>query len=159
MMSKPYHAEPRVRSLQGKFGLLPDNVRTIQVAALQAVALYGVELWWDETKNYSPTTDLQKLGNRQSRSITGMLRTTPIGPLGKEARLRSPDSLLANRQRRYATRAFELPHCNPIGDGVRNPLDLVSLFVKLSRCATQDIHSQFSGQDVVETTFIPISPQ
>jgi hypothetical protein len=65
----------------------------IQVAAVQAVALYGAELWWDETKNHSRTTDLQKLVNRQSRSITGMLRTTPIGPLVKEAGLRSADSL------------------------------------------------------------------
>jgi hypothetical protein len=97
--------------------------------------------------------------NRQSRSITGMLRTTPIGPLVKEAGLRSADSLLANRQRRYATRAFELPHGNPIGDGVRNPLHPVSLFTKLSRCATQDIQPQFSGQDVVETTFIPTSTE
>jgi hypothetical protein len=68
-----------------------------------------------------------------------MLRTTPIGPGVKEAGLRSADSLLANRQRRYATRAFELPHSNPIGDGVRNPLHPASLFAKLSRCATQDI--------------------
>jgi hypothetical protein len=76
--------------------------------------------------------------------ITGMLRTTPIGPLVKEAGLRSPDSLSANRQRRYETSTFELPHGNPIGHGVRNPLHPVSLFAKLSRCATQDIHPQFS---------------
>jgi hypothetical protein len=131
------------------FPLSPENVRKIQVAAVQAVSLYGAELWWDETKNHSRTTDRQKLVNRQSRSITGMLRTTPIGPLVNEAGLRSADSLLANRQRRYATRAFELPHGNPIGDGVRNPLHPVSLFAKLSQCATQDIHPQFSGQDVV----------
>jgi hypothetical protein len=55
-----------------------------------------------------------------------MLRTTPIGPLVKEAGLRSAESLLANRQRRHATRAFELPHGNPIGDDVRNPLYPVS---------------------------------
>jgi hypothetical protein len=104
MMSKAYRAEARVRSRGGNFGLSPENVRKIQVAAVQAVALYGAELWWDETKNHSRTTDLQKLVNRQSRSITGMLRNTPIGPLVKEAGLRSADSLLANRQRRYATR-------------------------------------------------------
>jgi hypothetical protein len=80
-----------------------------------------------------------------------MLRTTPIGPLVKEAGLRPEDSLLANRQRRYATRAFELTHGNPIGDGVRNPLRPPSLCAKLSRCATQNIHPQFSGQDIIET--------
>jgi hypothetical protein len=79
----------------------------LQVAAVQAAAVYGVELWWDETKNHSRITDLQRQVNRKSRSITGMLRTTPIGPLVNEAGLRSADPLLANRQRRYATCAFD----------------------------------------------------
>jgi hypothetical protein len=96
-MSKAQHAEATVRSLRGKFGLSPENVCKIQVAAVQAAALYGVEQWWDKTKNHSRTTDLQKLVNRQSRSITGMLRTTPIGSLFKDTGLRLPDSLLANR--------------------------------------------------------------
>jgi hypothetical protein len=159
MMSKAYRAEARVRSLQGKFSLSPENVRKIQVAAVQAVALYGAELWWDETKNIGRTTDLQKLVKRQPRSITGMLRTTPIGPLVKEAGLRSADSLLANRRRRYATRAFELPEGNPISDGARNPLDDVSLFGRLSKCCRQDIQPQFSGQDMVESTYIPTSTE
>jgi hypothetical protein len=98
MISKAYRAEARVRSLRGKFGLSPDNVRRIQIAAVQAVALYGAELWGDETKNVGRTTNVQELVNRQSRSITGILRTTSIGPLIKEAGLRSADSLLANRQ-------------------------------------------------------------
>jgi phage terminase small subunit len=40
MMSKAYRAEARIRSLRGKFGLSPENVRKIQVAAVQAVAFY-----------------------------------------------------------------------------------------------------------------------
>jgi hypothetical protein len=31
--------------------------------------------------------------------------------------------------------------------------------VKLSGCATQDIHPQFSGPDVVDMTFIPTSTE
>jgi phage terminase small subunit len=54
MMSKAYRAEARVRSLRGKFGLSPENVRKIQVAAVQAVALYEVELWWDDDKESFP---------------------------------------------------------------------------------------------------------
>jgi hypothetical protein len=54
-----------------------------------------------------PVIDLQKLANRQSHPIRGILRTTVIGPLVKEAGLRSADLLLAHRQRRYTTRAFE----------------------------------------------------
>jgi hypothetical protein len=40
MMSKAYRAEARVRSLRGKFSLSPENVRKIQVAVGQAVALF-----------------------------------------------------------------------------------------------------------------------
>jgi hypothetical protein len=69
MMSKAYCAEARIGSLRGMFGLSPENVQKIQVAAVQAVALYGAKLWWDETKNIGRTTDLQKLVNRQSRSL------------------------------------------------------------------------------------------
>jgi hypothetical protein len=88
-----------------------------------------------------------------------MLKTAPIGPLVKEAGLGSADSLLANRQRRYATRAFELPQGKPIRDGVRNPLDDISLFGRLSRCSRQDIQPRSSGQDMVESTCIPISSE
>jgi hypothetical protein len=158
MISKAYRAEARVRSPRGKFGLSPENIRTIQVAAVQAVGLYGAELWWDEI-NIGRTTDLQELVNGQSRSITGLLRTTPIRPLVKEAGVRSADSLLANRRRRYATRAFELPEGNPISDGIRNPVDDVSLFGRLSKCCRQDIQPQFSGQDMVESTYIPASTE
>jgi ribonuclease HI len=157
MMPKAYRAAARIRSLRGKVGLSPENGRKIQVAAVQAVALYGAELWWDETRNTGRTDDIQKLVNRQSRSITGMLRTTPTGPLVKEAWLRPADSLLANRQRRYATRAFELPEGNPLGDGVRNSSDVKSIFGRLSRSAKTDLQHQFSGLEVIETTRIPPS--
>jgi ribonuclease HI len=157
MMSKAYRAESRIRSLRGKFGLSPENVRKVQAAAVQAVALYGAELWWDETRNTGRTADIQKLVNRQSWSITGMLRTTPISPLVKEAGLRPADSLLANRQRRYATRAFELPEGNPLGDGVRNSSDVKSIFGRLSQSTKTDLQYQFSGQEVIETTRIPAS--
>jgi hypothetical protein len=59
MMSKAYRAEARVRSLRGKFGLSPETVCKIQVAPVQAVALYRAGVWMDETKNHSRTTDLQ----------------------------------------------------------------------------------------------------
>jgi hypothetical protein len=41
MMSKAYRAEVRARSLRGKFGLSPENVRKIQVAAVQAVVIWS----------------------------------------------------------------------------------------------------------------------
>ena len=52
--------------------------------------------------------------NRQARAITGALKTTPIGPLVKEAALVPAVPLLNNRQRRFAIRALKLPTSHPI---------------------------------------------
>jgi len=52
--------------------------------------------------------------NRQARAITGALKTTPIGPLVKEAALVPAVPLLNNRQRRFAMRALKLPTSHPI---------------------------------------------
>jgi hypothetical protein len=56
--------EARVRSLVGKLGMTPTNVKRIQVAAVLAVALYGVEL---------------------ARAITGGLPSTALCPAIKES--------------------------------------------------------------------------
>lgn len=55
---KARKAEPRIRMLCRRQGLAPGPVRRIQV---QAVALYGAELWWHG----------QKTGNRWSISKPG----------------------------------------------------------------------------------------
>ena len=54
--------------------------------------------------------------NKQARSITGALKTTPIGPLIKEAALTPAIPLLEDRQRRYALRALKLSIGHPIND-------------------------------------------
>jgi hypothetical protein len=110
-----------VRSLVGKFGLTSANVRRIQVAAVQAVALYGAELWWDGQKERRE--DIQLLVNRQARAITGALPPTALGPLIKESGLRSAESLLNNRTRRFGSesRLLSTPSRGPNGDTVINP--------------------------------------
>jgi ribonuclease HI len=99
--------------------------------------------------------DLQKLVNRQAQSITGMLKSTPAGPLVKEAGLRPAKSLLSNRHRRYATRAYGLPLGHPIGDGIRNPSIDKSIFGNLSKTAKDGVDICHSGQDVIEYTWMP----
>jgi hypothetical protein len=47
--------------------------------------------------------------NRQTRTITGALKSTPIGPLLKEVNMTPVIPLLDNRQRRYAERALKQP--------------------------------------------------
>jgi ribonuclease HI len=107
MMRKARGAQRELRRLSTQRGLTAGNVRKVQVACIQAVALYGSEVWWKGQRNR--LEDLQKMVNQQAREITGCLRTTPIGPLVKEAGLRPAISLVENRQRRYGTRILTLP--------------------------------------------------
>jgi hypothetical protein len=60
-MAKARRAQNRVRSLMNKKGLSPGACRRIQVAAVQAVALYGSELWWQGQKDRAQ--EVQKLLN------------------------------------------------------------------------------------------------
>jgi len=46
-MEKARAAEARPQSLTKTYGVVPEIVRAIQVVCVQAVALYGRELWWD----------------------------------------------------------------------------------------------------------------
>jgi hypothetical protein len=77
-------AEARLRSLTRMYGVVPACVRTVQIACIQAVALYGSELWWDPTGG-SWQDDLQLLLNRQARSTLGTLPTTPRGALIRDS--------------------------------------------------------------------------
>ena len=53
--------------------------------------------------------EVQKLINRQARAVTGAFRSTPIGPLLREAGLDAAEVTLDNRQRKYAARLLALP--------------------------------------------------
>jgi hypothetical protein len=72
-------------------------------ACVQAVALYGSELWWD-SKEVGRRDDLQLLLNRQARSILGALPTTPRGALMRESGLTPAPGILDSRQQRFAAR-------------------------------------------------------
>jgi hypothetical protein len=51
--------------------------------------------------------------NRRARSITGMLKTTAIGPLVKETALCPAVALLDRRQRQYTLRLLGLSKGHP----------------------------------------------
>lgn len=131
-MKKAKAAEARIKGLSKTYGLCPELVRRIQIAAVQSVALYEAELWWKGQKNYQK--DLQKLINRQARSITRMYQSSPIFLLMSNSRLLPAHILLDSRQRAYAHRLLSLPDSIstkdilPItlrtGDGNAQPEDL-----------------------------------
>jgi ribonuclease HI len=110
-LQKAKKAEARVRALCRQQGLPPGLIRRIQKAAVQAVALYGAELWWRGQKDR--LKGLQQLVNQQARAITGAFKATPIGPLIREAALEPAESLLEARQLGYTTRLLSLPENQP----------------------------------------------
>lgn len=62
-LGKGKFADDRVRGLQSIYGLEPRLIRLVQVAAVRAVALYGVEISWHSQKGWCER--YQKLVNRQ----------------------------------------------------------------------------------------------
>jgi len=102
-MKKDRAAEARLRILTRMVGILPERVRAVHVAFVQAVALYGSELWWD-TKEIGRREDRQLLLNRPARSTLGALPTTPLGPLMRDSGLTPAAVVLDSRQQRFAAR-------------------------------------------------------
>jgi len=105
-MRKARAAENRVQHLCQNHGLAPGLARHVQVAAVQSVALYGAELWWQGQKDR--LMGIQLMINRQARAITGMLKSTPVGLLVQEASLTPAEALLEARQLKYTTRLLQL---------------------------------------------------
>ncbi|ODM21086.1 hypothetical protein SI65_04139 [Aspergillus cristatus] len=110
-LQKATRAEARIRALCKTQGLPPGLIWRLQKAVVHAIALYGAELWWRGQKDREQ--GLQGLINKQARAITGAFKTTPIGPLVREAALEPASSLLDARQRAYAARLMGLPETQP----------------------------------------------
>jgi hypothetical protein len=102
-MKKARAAEARLRTLTKTYRVVPESVRPVQIACVQAVALYGSELWWNP-KEVGRQDDLQLLLNRQARSILGALPTMPRGALMREAALTPAPVILDSRQQRFTAR-------------------------------------------------------
>jgi len=72
----------RVRRLTGQMELCSDACRRALVACVQASALYGSELWWDDREGVgvkSRRDELQRLDSQLGRAVTGNFRTTNLG--------------------------------------------------------------------------------
>jgi len=111
--AKARRAQSRVRSWMMKKALLPEGCQRIQVAAVQAVALYGAELWWKGQKNGAQ--EVQQILNKQGRRITACFRTTPQGALMNDAGPRLANAILNNCVRSYKMRQMMMP--NAAGGG------------------------------------------
>jgi hypothetical protein len=105
--AKARRAQNRVQSLMTTKGLSPEGCQRIQIAAVQAVALYGAELWWKGQKNKAQ--EVQKILNEQGRRVSRCFGTTPQGALMNDAGLRPAKAILNNRVRRYKMRQMMMP--------------------------------------------------
>ena len=85
-IEKARGAEARLCSLTRMQDIVPERVRAVQIAYVQAVVLYGSELWWDP-REIGRREDLQLPLNQQARSTLGALLTTPMGALMRESGL------------------------------------------------------------------------
>jgi len=85
-MKKARAAEARLRTLTRTHGIVLERVRAVQIACIQAVMLYGSELWWDP-REIGRREDLQLVLNLQARSNLGALPTTPLGAPMRESGL------------------------------------------------------------------------
>jgi len=102
-MRKARAAEARLHVLMRMHGIVPKRVRPVQVACVQAVALYRSELWWDPNE-IGRIEDHQLLRNRQARSTLGALPTTPLGQLMRVSGLTPAPVVLDSRWQRFASR-------------------------------------------------------
>ena len=102
-MKKARAADARLRTLNKIYGVVPESVRAVRVACVQAVALYGSELWWDPSE-VGRRDDLQLLLNQQARSMLGALPTTPQGALMRESGLTPAPVIQDCRQVRFPVR-------------------------------------------------------
>jgi len=105
--AKARRAQSSVQSLIMKKGLSPEGCQRIQIAAVQAVALYGAELWRKGQKNSAQ--EVQKILNEQGRRVTGCFQTTRQEALMNDAGLRPANAILNNRVRRYKMRQMIMP--------------------------------------------------
>jgi len=100
-MKQARAADARLRTLTKTYSVVPESVRAVQVACVQAVALYGSDLWWDPSE-VGRRDNLQLLLNRHAKSILGVLLTTPQGALMRKSGLTPAPVILDSRQQRFA---------------------------------------------------------
>lgn len=77
-MKKAWAAEATLRALNKTYVVVPESLWAGLVSGAQAVALFGIELWWDPTE-VGRGDDVHLLLNRQARSILGALPITTQG--------------------------------------------------------------------------------
>jgi len=102
-MKKARLAEARLQNLTNIYGVVLKSISPVEVACVNAVALYGSKLKWDPNK-VRRQDDLQPVLNRQARYILCAPPTSPRGVLMRESGLTPARVILESRQQQFAAR-------------------------------------------------------
>jgi len=102
-MKIPRAAQVRLQTLTNNYRILLESIRAIRVAFIQAVTLYGSELWCDSNE-VGRRDNLHCLLNRRARSVLGALPSTPRGALMRQSGLTAAPEILDCRQQRFTAR-------------------------------------------------------
>jgi hypothetical protein len=102
-MTKARAAAARLWSLTQTYGVVPAGVRAVRITCVQAVALYGSELWLD-LKEGSRRDVMKLILNRHGRSTLGALPTTPRGALMRNSGHIPVALAVEARQQRFMVR-------------------------------------------------------
>jgi hypothetical protein len=63
-MAKAREMEKNISRLHGKYGMTPANVRKVTTTVIQALALFGLEVWWRGQQTRAD--EVQRMFNRQA---------------------------------------------------------------------------------------------
>jgi len=96
-MRKARAPAAQLHALTRMHRIIPEQSRAVEIACVQAFALYASELRWDP-KDTGRREDLQLLLNRQARSTLGALPMTPLGALMRDSGLTPAPVALDSRQ-------------------------------------------------------------
>jgi len=102
-MKKARAPEARLGTPTTTYAVVPQSIRAVSVACVQAVALYGSELSRDP-KEAGRRDDIQLLLNRQPRFILGELPKTPRGAHMRELGLTPVPVILDSRQQKFGAK-------------------------------------------------------
>jgi len=102
-MKKARAAQARLRALRKMHGIVPERVGGVQIACVQAVALYRSEMWWDP-REIGRQEDFQPPLNREAGSTMGALPPTPMRARMRVSGLSPAPVALDARQQRITAR-------------------------------------------------------
>jgi hypothetical protein len=138
-LKKARAADARLCTLTRMHGIVAIQITAVQIAWVQAVALYGSKLRWDP-KGIGRREDLQLLFNRQARSTLGVLPMTPLGAPMRKSGLTPAPVALDSRQEQFTARLATVCEGSKLTEMHDHPMSDVQI-CRITKDTTKDIRN------------------